>query len=147
MYRINKNTVSLSLSSFYGRIENSIGCLPRFYYHTKPHIAFVESDTRVFHHGAPKVSYNWIIGSDIVERIESKSGKLVGSNGKIGISRLSKRSFFQEFLKIKEKLPDINYSDGDEKMTYAREKELASDFQVCKRAVHFYEFQLRLLLR
>lgn len=111
-------------SSFYGRIENSIGCLPRFYFHNKPHIAFTESGNRSTHHEAPAYSYNWIIGSERVEEIESKTGKLKSHNG---ISRLSKRSLFHKFLNIKQKF-DRNHTD---KPLYADEKSMAEEYQVC----------------
>lgn len=122
-------------SSFFGRIENSIGRLPRLYYHSKPHIACIETNPRVFHHEAPKESYNWIIGSKVVEQIESKTGKLKNHDGK---SRLSKRSFKLFFSKIKQKLPEIDRNRGEKqnkKLTYADEKELALDFQVHKTTV------------
>lgn len=88
---------------------------------------------RVYHHEAPKESFNWVIGSDLVEAIESKTGKLKNHNG--GISRLSKRSFFQQFSSLKQKLPDIGRNKGDDKLTYADEKELALDFQVCSHTI------------
>lgn len=120
---------ALFFSSFYGRIENSIGCLPRFYYHNKPHIEFTESGQRSTHHGAPAYSYNWITGNDrSVEEIESKTGKLKSHNG---ISRLSKRSLFHKFLNIKPKLPDIDRTRGFDKLLYAHEKSMAEDYQVC----------------
>ncbi|XP_055314184.1 double-stranded RNA-specific editase Adar-like [Sitodiplosis mosellana] len=117
--------------SFYGRIENSIGCLPRFYYHNKPHIAFTESGHRSTHHGAPAYSYNWITGSDRVEEVESKTGKL---KNHIGISRLSKRSLFHKFLNIKQKLPDIDRTRGPDKLLYVNEKAMAEDYQDAKEA-------------
>lgn len=115
-------------SSFYGRIENSIGCLPRFYYHNKPHIAFTESGQRSTHHEAPPYSYNWIIGSDRVEEVESKTGKLKNHNG---ITRLSKRILFHKFLNIKQKLPDIDRTGEPRRVLYADEKSKAEDYQVC----------------
>lgn len=119
----------LHFSSFYGRIENSIGRLPRLYYHSKPHIACTHTNLRVYHHEAPKESYNWIIGSKVVEEIESKTGKLKNYDR---ISRVSKRSFKQKFSEIKKKLPEIDWNRGDKRLTYADEKELAFDFQVHK---------------
>lgn len=117
--------VFVALSSFYGRIENSIGCLPRFYYHNKPHIAFTESGRRNTHHEAPKVSFNWIINRFNVEKIESKTGKLIPP--KSGISRLSKRSLLRNFETIKQRMAHINTG---RRLTYADEKALATDFQV-----------------
>lgn len=126
------NVVHFPCSSFYGRIENSIGWLPYFYRHNKPHIAFTESGRRNTHHEAPKLSYNWIMGSNRVEEIESKTGKLKNHDGN---SRLSKRQLFHKFLNIKRKLPDIDRNNGN-KPLYAHEKSMAEDYQVCKLAIH-----------
>lgn len=112
-------------SSFYGRIEKSIGCLPRFYYHNKPYIALTESGQRSTHHEAPAYSYNWILGSDRVEQVESKSGKLRNCTG---ISRLSKQSLFRKFLNIRSKFP--NLTGKVNKVVYADEKFMAEDYQV-----------------
>lgn len=116
-------------SSFYGRIENSIGYLPRFYRHNKPFIAFIESGHRSTHHAAPAYSCNWVdTDSSYVEKVESKSGKLKSSQG---ISRLSKRSFFQKFWNIMQKLPNINRIGTASRVNYADEKTKAEEYQVC----------------
>lgn len=122
-------------SSFYGRIENSIGCLPRFYDLNKPYIAFTESGRRNTHHEAPKLSYNWITGSKLVEEIESKTGK---SKKNDGVSRLSKRQMFHKFLNIKQKLLNIDRNNGD-KTLYEYEKLMAKDYQVCKSGLFINE--------
>lgn len=121
------HSVHSRFSSFYGRIENSIGYLPRFYYHNKPYIVLTESGRRNTHHEAPKLSFNWVINNDLVEKIESKTGKLMSHDG---ISRLSKRKLFHKFLRIKHKLPNIDQNGGSN-VLYADEKSMAYDFQVC----------------
>lgn len=126
-------------SSLYGRIESSLSCLPRFYDHKKPHIAFADSGRRWTHHEAPKISVNWIVDCS-VEVIESKTGKSIANNGR---SRISKRSLFRRFVSIKNKLPYIDRDSDDSELVYADEKEKATDFQVCTFRMyqinHFYQ--------
>lgn len=122
-----------AFSTFYGRIENAIGYLPRFYYHNKAHIAITESGRRNTHHEAPKYSCNWVTDTNFLEKIESKTGELIGCYGKTmandDVSRISKRKLFQQFLNIKQKLLSIN-GTTDKKKTYQEEKAMAADFQV-----------------
>lgn len=139
-------TYFLLFSSLYGRIENSIGCLPRFYYHNKPHIAFTESGRRNTHHEAPKYSYNWIIGSNCVERIESKTGELKINDEPNTYSRLSKQSLFEKFVAMKQKLKHIDTSNGKH-LTYSDEKTLASDFQVVYCLVSSIKFSIFFFFR
>lgn len=115
------------LSSLYGRIERSLGCLPRSYDHKKPFIAFAHSGRRGTHGKAPKISLNWIINCN-VEVIESKTGKLMSDGGR---SRISKRNLFQQFVSIQNKLPYIDRDSDDSELIYAKEKKKATDFQVC----------------
>lgn len=130
---LNSKYFSLDLmpifSSFYGRIENSIGYLPRFYRLNKPYIAFIESGHRFTHHAAPAYSYNWVdTDNSYVEEVESKSGKL---KSRQGISRLSKRCLFQKFWNIMQKLPDIDRTGTASRVNYADEKSKAEEYQVC----------------
>lgn len=113
-------------SSLYGRIESSLGCLPRFYDHKKPYIAFADSGRRWTHHEAPKISVNWITDCS-VEVIESKTGKSLSNGGK---SRIAKRSLYRRFTSIKNKLPNIDRDNDGLQLTYADEKLKATDFQV-----------------
>lgn len=118
-------------SSFYGRIEKSIGFLPRFYYHNNPHTDFIESSRRNTHHEAPNISVNWIIGSDRIEKIESKTGKLISHLD--GVSRLSKKVLFRKFLNINKRLQNEQEMASmayDGKKLYENEKLLAHDYQV-----------------
>lgn len=118
-------------SSFYGRIEKSIGFLPRFYYHNNPQTDFIESSRRNTHHEAPNVSVNWIIGSDRIEKIESKTGKLISHLD--GVSRLSKKVLFRKFLNINKRLQNEQGMASmayDGKKLYEDEKLLAHDYQV-----------------
>lgn len=117
-------------SSFYGRIEKSIGFLPRFYYHNNPHTDFIESSRRNTHHEAPNISVNWIIGSDRIEKIESKTGKLISHLD--GVSRLSKKVLFRKFLNINKRLQNEHgmAMAYDGKKLYEDEKLLAHDYQV-----------------
>lgn len=113
-------------SSFHGRIEKSIGYLPRFYHHKNPHIEMIESGRRNTHHEAPNVSVNWIIGSDRIEKVESKTGRLVSHMD--GVSRISKKCLFRKFLNISNKLP--NFKQTNIQKLYEEEKLLAYDYQV-----------------
>lgn len=118
------------------RIESAIGPLPDPYRLIIPKINIVTSTETRQASKSPTYSVNWSLGLANPEIVNGTTGKL--HNGQL--SRLSKRSFFSRFHKIRSKVPIIAGMDTKPTNVYAETKSTVVEYQIAKEMV-FKAFQ------
>lgn len=109
-----------------GRIENAIQNLPSPYVLNKPKLLAVSHSERRTTITPPPYALNWIANMNKIEVLVSFNGKKKDGQ----ISRLSKQTFFQRYVKLIKTLPCIRRKTivGD----YAETKLTAKDYQVSR---------------
>lgn len=110
--------------ALYGRIETDAINLPAGFNLTQPElikVSVTKAKTALY---SPNHSVNWNVNGYDVELIESTSGRTIGKDKTKRYSRISKRAFFSEFIKIARKL---NYP---QEAVYFKAKCNARDYQV-----------------
>lgn len=113
------------------RIEGNMGMLPTPYRLIIPKLNIVTSTETRQASKSPTYSVNWSLGLSKPEIVNGTTGKL--HNGQL--SRLSKRSFYTRFLKIRSKVPFRNGKELEHMEIYADAKVIAEDYQHAKEVV------------
>lgn len=96
------------LRAMWGRFENSLEELPKPYVLNKPKMCCITNPETRQLSKSPNFSVNWIDGFGKPEIINATTGKL--ENG--DVSRLSKRSFFEQFTKLYSKIKSTTVKKG-----------------------------------
>lgn len=110
--------------ALYGRIETDAIKLPAGFNLIQPELIKVSATKAKTAIYSPNHSVNWNVNGYDVEIIESTSGRTIGKDKTKKYSRISKRAFFSEFIKIAGKL---NYP---QEAVYFNAKRNARDYQV-----------------
>lgn len=90
--------------ALFGRIENHLKDLPEHFCINKPKMCTTTSSVVRHVSKSPNFSVNWTLGLGRAEVVNAMNGKTEGGQ----VSRLSKRSFFQRFINIYDKLSHID---------------------------------------
>lgn len=118
--------------ALYGRIEHHIKDLPEFYCMNKPRLAVTDRQ-KILNIEAlsksTKKSINWTLGLEKPEILLTTNGKL--NNGET--SRLSKRSFFDRFIKIYGRLFDS--TTAPRPPFYGAFKKSATNYQIAQKSL------------
>ncbi|KAF8764151.1 double-stranded RNA-specific editase 1-like isoform X2 [Argiope bruennichi] len=117
--------------ALFGRIENSIKELPSLFKLNKPKMCPTSSPETRHLAKSPNFSVNWTSGLGRAEVVNATTGKMESGQ----VSRLSKRSFFQRFLNIYDRLPHIINYETPKPGLYALYKNVVQHYQVAKRVL------------
>lgn len=110
--------------ALYGRIETDAIQLPNGFAIIKPELIKLSATKAKSAPFSPNHSVNWNGQGYEVEIIESTSGCTIGKDKTKRYSRISKRAFFSEFIKITKKL------NRPHEVVYSDAKRSAVDYQV-----------------
>lgn len=110
--------------ALYGRIESVMTELPNGFKINQPQLLHVSVTKVKPAPYSPNHSINWNGQSEDVEILESTSGRTIGKDKTKIYSRISKRAYFNEFIKVAKKLKQSH------EPVYSEAKRSALDYQV-----------------
>ncbi|CAL1276017.1 unnamed protein product [Larinioides sclopetarius] len=117
--------------ALFGRFENSLKELPLLFKLNKPKMCATSSPETRHLVKSPNFSVNWTSGLGRAEVVNATTGKMESGQ----VSRLSKRSFFQRFVNIYDRLPHIMNFETPAPGLYASYKGVVKHYQDAKRAL------------
>lgn len=111
--------------ALYGRIETDAIQLTKRFDVKQPELMKVSVTKAKSAPYSPNHSVNWNINGSDVELIESTSGRTIGKDKTKRYSRISKRAFFSEFIRISKKLKQPPHE-----LVYSGAKGSSMEYQV-----------------